>query len=107
MLELAADLAAVVRLAARRLTPAGDVVFTYEPIIGGFGEQSERHHVAPGRRSDGTAIGITKHRWHPGEVDGVVAGAAILVRAHRLFVAYHNPQAPIVYGIVWASRDAA
>ena len=93
------------------LSSRGELVFTYQPIIGGHPTQSRR--VSVSHRSDDTVMVVGKgiaqgletivHRWHQHEITAFVCAAELEIVEHESFIAHYASApnlVPKIYNLV-------
>lgn len=96
--EFTPDLPGILAALWRVVRPGGHLVFTYEPVLDGWGPQSARVETNLG--SNG--LELTTFRWEPGEVAAALEGWVPV--SSRLLAAYRRDDVPTVYGWLHVRR---
>jgi len=90
--EFTPNLPGLLASVTRIVRTGGHLVFTYEPVIDGWGPQSARVETNLG--SNG--LELTTFRWEPAEVADALGGWTVL--SDQLLAAYRRDDVPTVYG---------
>ncbi len=99
-LEFVPDLPAILAGLRSLVRPLGHLIFTYEPVIEGWGPQAAREESNLGS----SGLTLTTLRWEPTEVDGVFRDWQQV--SHRLVMSYVREDLPTIYALVHVARVA-
>lgn len=98
-LEFIPDLPRLLVDVCHQVRRGGQCLFTYEPLVGGLGVQSERKSTT---RSTGESQAmLTTYRWKPQEIHSALAALATIER-NSLFVSYRRGSEPVIYNLIRA-----